>query len=134
MSGALNQAPQSIINVFSVAGVFIRQKYNQVFDINKIGGVDKISVAVTKEELFEKGPVVIKMEEYLKAAARWPVSFVMGMEGCCMQLAKGGARNKINQQLYTWQVSWSSLCEFSGSTHPPPPPKELASSRLQSNI
>lgn len=46
--------------------------------------VDKISVAVTKEELFEKGPVVIKMEEYLKAAARWPVSFVMGVEGCYM--------------------------------------------------
>ena len=27
MSGALNQAPHSITNVFSVAGVFIRQKY-----------------------------------------------------------------------------------------------------------
>lgn len=30
-------------------------------------------VVLTKEELFEKGPVVIKMEEYLKAAARWPI-------------------------------------------------------------
>ena len=82
MSGALNQAPHSVINVVSVARVFIRQKYNWVFKINKMERVDKISVAVTKEELFEKGPVVIKMEEYLKAAARWPVSFLMGMEGC----------------------------------------------------
>lgn len=84
MSGALNQAPHSVINVVSVARLFMRQKYNQVFKINKMERVDKISVAVTKEELFEKGPVVIKMEEYLKAAARWPVSFVMGMEGCYM--------------------------------------------------
>ena len=82
MSGALNQAPHSVINVVSVARVFIRQKYNWVFKINKMERVDKISVAVTKEELFEKGPVVIKMEEYLKAAARWPVSFLMGTEGC----------------------------------------------------
>lgn len=29
-------------------------------------------VHLTEEELFEKGPVVIKMEEYLKAAASWP--------------------------------------------------------------
>ena len=84
MSGALNQAPHSVINVVSVARLFMRQKYNSVFKINKMERVDKISVAVTKEELFEKGPVVIKMEEYLKAAARWPVSFVMGMEWCYM--------------------------------------------------
>lgn len=30
-------------------------------------------VHLTEEELFEKGPVVIKMEEYLKTAASWPV-------------------------------------------------------------
>lgn len=29
-------------------------------------------VHLTEEELFEKGPVVIKMEEYLKTAASWP--------------------------------------------------------------
>ena len=32
-----------------------------------------VYISVTEEELFEKGPVVVKMEEYLKTAASWPV-------------------------------------------------------------
>jgi len=30
-------------------------------------------VQLTQEELFEKGPVVVKMEEYLKTVARWHI-------------------------------------------------------------